>query len=165
MMSYWVYQHLGNLSPDEIRAEGMLERFIKLGDATDALTEWAEEAEKFTPVPGGYRFSFYRDLGPVRAGGDRQPQRAGARARFPADGRRRRVGVGGRAQADVECDHLVLATSVPVVMPGGMHDLERWNERVCDGAWGQTVRPARREGPPRARPRGLVGVPRLVHRA
>ncbi len=24
LMSYWVYQHLGNLSPDEIRDEGML---------------------------------------------------------------------------------------------------------------------------------------------
>ena len=52
MMSYWVYQHLGNLSPDEIRSEGMLEQFIKLGDATAALTEWAQRAEKFTPVRG-----------------------------------------------------------------------------------------------------------------
>ena len=39
--------------------------------------------------------------------------------------------------ADVGCDHLVLATSVPVAMPGGLHDLEQWNERVCDGAWGR----------------------------
>ena len=39
--------------------------------------------------------------------------------------------------ADVECEHLILATSVPVAMPGGLHDLERWNEKVCNGAWGK----------------------------
>jgi hypothetical protein len=41
--------------------------------------------------------------------------------------------------ADVECDHLVLATSFPVVMPGGMHDIEQWSERVATGAWGRTL--------------------------
>jgi len=62
-MSYWVYQHLGNLAPAEIRAEGMLARFVAMGDATAALREWAKESEEFTPVPGGYRFSYFRDLG------------------------------------------------------------------------------------------------------
>ena len=136
LMSYWLYQHLGNLSPDEIRSEGMLERFIELGDATEALREWAEESEKFTPVPGGYRFSFYRDLGPVRL--------------VVIDSRNGRVLEPGARQmvdddewawivehARVECAHLVLATSVPVVMPGGLHDLEWWSELVCDGAWGK----------------------------
>ncbi|MGD9704049.1 MAG: alkaline phosphatase family protein [Acidimicrobiia bacterium] len=136
LMSYWVYQHLGNLSPDEIRAEGMLDRFVELGDATDALRAWAEESEKFTPVPGGYRFSFYRDLGPLRL--------------VVIDSRNGRVlEPGGRQMVDddewawvvehsqVECEHLVLATSVPVVMPGGLHDLERWNELVSEGAWGR----------------------------
>ena len=52
LMSYWVYQHLGNLSPDEIRAEGMLDTFVELGDATAALTAWAEEAERASrPCP------------------------------------------------------------------------------------------------------------------
>jgi hypothetical protein len=41
------------------------------------------------------------------------------------------------AHADVDCDHLMLATSVPVVMPGGIHDLEQWDERVANGAWGR----------------------------
>jgi hypothetical protein len=139
LMSYWVYQHLGNLSPDEIRDEGMLQRFIALGDATTALTDWAEQSEAFTPVRGGYRFSFYRDLAPVRL--------------VVIDCRNGRVlEPGGRRMiderewewvvdhADVECDHLVLATSVPVAMPGGLQDLERWDERVCDGAWGKPFR-------------------------
>jgi hypothetical protein len=131
-----VYQHLGNLSPREIRAEGMLDDFVARGDATDALRRWALESEEFTPVPGGYRFSFYRDLQSVRL--------------VVVDSRNGRVlQPGGRQMvdddewawvvehADVDCAHLVLATSVPVVMPGGLHDLEQWNERVCDGVWGR----------------------------
>ena len=138
LMSYWVYQHLGNLSPREIRAEGMLERFVDMGDATPELTEWALESEKVTPIPGGYRFSFDRHLGPVRL--------------VVIDSRNGRVLTPGERQmvdddewawivehADVACDHLVLATSVPVVMPGGLHDLERWNERVSEGAWGKRL--------------------------
>jgi hypothetical protein len=139
-MSYWVYQHLGNLSPEDIRREGMLEHFIELGDATDALRTWALESEEFTPVPGGYRFSHWRDLGPVRL--------------VVIDSRNGRVLEPGERQmvddeewawvvdhADAACEHLVLATSVPLVMPGGLHDLERWSELVCDGAWGRRLAP------------------------
>ncbi|HMD93790.1 MAG TPA: hypothetical protein VKG80_14220 [Trebonia sp.] len=34
-------------------------------------------------------------------------------------------------------DHLVLATSLPLLLPHGIHDLEAWNEAVCAGAWGR----------------------------
>ena len=30
----------------------------------------------------------------------------------------------------------MIATSLPVFVPGGLHDLQVWNEAVCDGAWG-----------------------------
>jgi len=33
-------------------------------------------------------------------------------------------------------DHLIIATSLPVLLAPGMHHLEAWNEAVCDGAWG-----------------------------
>ena len=33
-------------------------------------------------------------------------------------------------------DHVVLASSVPVFLPDGIHHLEAWNEAICDGAWG-----------------------------
>jgi hypothetical protein len=136
LMSYWVYQHLGNLAPEEIRAEGMLARLIELGDGGDELRRWAEESERFTPVPGGYRFSFSRDLGPVglvvidsRNGRVLTP---GARQMVDDD-----EWAFVRAQAGLDCAHLVLATSVPLVMPGGIHELERWNELVSEGAWGR----------------------------
>ena len=135
LMSYWVYQHLGNLSPAEIRADGMLDHFVELGDATAALTAWAEEAERFMGVPGGYRFSFYRELGPVRL-----VVIDSRCARVLEPGARRMVDDDQWAwvveHADVTCEHLVLATSVPVALPGGLHDLEQWNERVSSGAWG-----------------------------
>jgi hypothetical protein len=34
-------------------------------------------------------------------------------------------------------DHVVLATSLPLLLPRGIHALEGWNEAVCDGAWGR----------------------------
>jgi hypothetical protein len=136
LMSYWVYQHLGNLSPDEIRNEGMLARFVELGDASEALRLWAQQSEEFTPVPGGYRFSYWRDLGPVnlvvidsRNGRVLTP---GARQMVDDDEWRFIRDVASRPS-----EHLVLATSIPVVMPGGLHELERWNELVSEGAWGR----------------------------
>ena len=33
-------------------------------------------------------------------------------------------------------DHLVIGTSLPLIMAPGLHYLEAWNEAVCDGAWG-----------------------------
>ena len=36
-------------------------------------------------------------------------------------------------------DHVVLASSLPVFLPVGIHHLEAWNEAMCDGAWGGLV--------------------------
>jgi hypothetical protein len=135
-MSYWVYQHLGNLSPTEIREEGMLEQFVDLGDATDALRAWAEQTAESSGHEGGYRFSFFRELGPVRL------VVIDSRSDRVLDpGQRRMVDNGDWRwiveHSDVDCEHLVLATSVPVDMPGGLHHLERWDEKLCDGAWGR----------------------------
>jgi hypothetical protein len=33
-------------------------------------------------------------------------------------------------------DHVLLGTSLPALLPRGMHFLEAWNEAVCEGAWG-----------------------------
>jgi hypothetical protein len=35
-----------------------------------------------------------------------------------------------------DCDHLLIGTSLPLLLAPGMHYLEAWNEAVCDGAWG-----------------------------
>jgi len=33
-------------------------------------------------------------------------------------------------------DHLMIATSLPLLMAPGMHHMEAWSEAVCDGVWG-----------------------------
>ncbi len=136
LVSYWIYQHLGNLSPDEIRAEGMLAALADLDDGEDYLREWARSSEEFTPVPGGYRFSFARRLGNVTL--------------VVIDARNGRVlEPGNRSLVDddewawivrhceTDARHLLIGSSLPAFVPGGIHDLQRWNERVCDGAWGR----------------------------
>jgi hypothetical protein len=35
-----------------------------------------------------------------------------------------------------DCDHLLIGTSLPLLLAPGMHYLEAWNEAVCEGAWG-----------------------------
>jgi phosphodiesterase/alkaline phosphatase D-like protein len=36
-------------------------------------------------------------------------------------------------------DHVVLASSLPLLLPDGIHEMEAWNEAVCDGAWGRRL--------------------------
>jgi hypothetical protein len=136
VMAYWIYQHLGNLGPDEIASEGMLHDFVLAGDATDLLREWAMRSEKCTPLPGGYRFSYCRELGRTRL-----IVIDCRNGRVLEPGKRLMVDEGEwqwvRERAMGECEHLLLATSVPVLLPGGLHELEVWNEAVCDGAWGR----------------------------
>lgn len=136
LISYWVYQHLGNLSPAELRREGMVEAVTAAGDAGPLLTDWAHASEAFTPTPGGYRFSYARDLGPTRL--------------VVVDCRNGRV-LDPDVRSMVDDDEwnwivdqsrqptrdLIIATSLPVFVPPALHDLQVWNEEVCNGAWGR----------------------------
>jgi hypothetical protein len=36
-----------------------------------------------------------------------------------------------------EFDHLVVASTLPIFLPQGIHHLEAWNEALCDGRWGR----------------------------
>jgi hypothetical protein len=38
-----------------------------------------------------------------------------------------------------DLDHLLVATSIPFLLPRSIHDLEAWDEALCAGAWGSTV--------------------------
>ena len=35
------------------------------------------------------------------------------------------------------CEHLIIATSLPVFTPGGIHAIQQWDEAVCEGRWGR----------------------------
>lgn len=138
LVSYWVHQHLGNLSPERLRAEGLLARCEEAGDATELLHHWALASEEFTPIPGGYQFSFDRHFGgvhlvvmDVRNGRVLEP---GARRMLDAD-----EWAWVRDTVLEPATHVVLASSLPVFVPGGLHGIQQWNEAVCDGAWGRVA--------------------------
>ncbi|MEP7201823.1 MAG: alkaline phosphatase D family protein [Ilumatobacteraceae bacterium] len=135
LMTYWLYQHLGNLSPADVRAEGLLEALGQTADGEGRLREWAMGAEEFTPTEGNYRFSVVRDIGRVRLV---VIDSRNARALEPRN--RRMVNEdewGWVVEAcSVDVDHLLIGTSLPVFVPGGLHDLQEWSEAICDGAWG-----------------------------
>ncbi|MBA3298981.1 MAG: alkaline phosphatase D family protein [Thermoleophilaceae bacterium] len=132
LMSYWIYQHLGNLSPDEHERDGLLKRVQEVDDAGPILREFALRADRETE---GTRWSYYRDLGDSRL--VVIDSRCG---RALEEGRRSMLDedewdwVAEHATGDF--DHLLIATSLPWLMAPGMHHLEAWNEAVCGGAWG-----------------------------
>ena len=131
--AYWIYQHLGNLSPSE-RAQDKLFTAVRSadGDAGALLDEFAEQSYV---QPAGTRFSYVRDYGPTRF--------------VMLDSRCARVLTpGNRAMIDDaewnwfveqvsgDYEHLVIGTSLPFLLPKGLHYAEAWNEAVCDGVWG-----------------------------
>src|SRR5918998_1851883 len=138
-MSYWVYQHLGNLSPQELTEDELFGRVREAEDATRMLREFAYKADRETV---GTRWSFHRDFGVVRL--IMMDSRAG---RVLDEGKRSMLDVEEWAwiedTATGDFDHLIFGTSLPFLLSPGLHRLEAWNEAVCGGAWG---RPAAKLG-------------------
>jgi hypothetical protein len=132
-MSYWLYQHLGNLSPSELEEDATYRKVREAdGDAGDIVREYAVDADERRD---GARWSFHRDLGRNRV--IVMDSRAG---RVLDEGRRSIFDEPEwewiRGQAQGEFDNLIIATSDPYILAHGMHYAEAWSERVCDGEWG-----------------------------
>jgi hypothetical protein len=135
VMSYWLYQHLGNLSPRALDEDDLYKRVRGAGGAaaSDALREWSERIAK---TGDGSRWSFCRDLGRTRA------IFVDSRAGRTFDGERRQMVDEEEWEWIVEhatgdFDHLLIATTVPWILSPGFQALEAWNEKVAGGAWGQ----------------------------
>src|SRR5919107_869344 len=131
--SYWIYQHLGNLSPAELERDDLFEKVKAAEDAGPLLRRFAYETHR---EAAGTRWSFHRDFGSTRL--------------LMMDSRGGRVlERGHRSMVDAEewnwieehatgdFDHLLLGTSLPVLLGPGMHHLQAWNEAVCSGVWGE----------------------------
>ena len=132
--TYWIYQHLGNLSPAELAKDELWRQVTAApGDAAALLRDFAKRADQ---PSGGVQWSFGRSFGRVRMVAI--DSRAG---RVLENGQRRMIGTAEwdwvtRSVAG-DWDHVVLATSLPLLLPAGIHGVEAWSEAVCDGAWGK----------------------------
>jgi hypothetical protein len=134
--SYWVYQHLGNLSPEELFANTLFEETRRSEDAWPLLREFACRAHRTSE---GARWSFHRDFGNVRL--IVMDSRGG---RVLEEGRRSMIDAGEWAWIEDKAaggfDHLLFGTSLPVLLGHGMHHLQAWNEAVCAGAWSERAK-------------------------
>jgi hypothetical protein len=133
LASYWVYQHLGNLSPDELAENELFQQVRRHdGDAEPLLRAFAEAADREADGAKGTRWSYCRDMGRTRV--LVIDSRCG---RILADGARSMVSddeFGWIAeQAKGDYDHLLVGTSLPWLLPRALHDLEAWNEAMADG--------------------------------
>ncbi len=132
LASYWVYQHLGNLAPERLAREELPRRVLRGGDATEPIERLAARAARDRR---GIRWSYERELGRSRL--VVMDSRIG---RVLTEGQRSIVDDEEAAWLDRVVrggvDHLLLATSDPLLLAHGMHFLEAWSEAVGDGAWG-----------------------------
>ena len=135
LMSYWVHQHLGNLSPAELAADPLYAAVRAAPDGTDLLRDFACRADG---DPASVRWSYRRDFGRVRL--------------LMVDTRAARVlEEDGRAMLDPgeaawlreqalqdrgSYDHLLIGTSLPWLLPHLVHDAEAWNAALCRGERG-----------------------------
>ena len=139
LSSYWVYQHLGNLAPDEraqdeiwqkVRAAHDDEEELDLSDTLDAF------ADRVDQHPDTYRWSFVRDLGHSRL--VVIDSRA---ARVLASGRRSILDDHEMSWLDDQMqggfDHLFVGTSLPFLLSPGLHHFEAWSEALVAGSWGK----------------------------
>ena len=137
LASYWVYQHLGNLSPGDHQEDELLRRVKEADDAEGILEEFARRADQET---SGTRWSYCRDLGRTRL--VVIDSRAG---RVLEEGKRSMLDENEwkwvEEQLTGDFDHLLVATSLPWLLGPGMHYAEAWSEAVAGGAWGPAFAP------------------------
>jgi hypothetical protein len=133
LQSYWVYQHVGNLSPAELDADPAYQALLRLGPGEDGepiLRDLALRADEESEGVKGYRWSFRRDVGRTRV--------------VVVDSRCGRLLEGDRRtmlseqdfswfceQVTGDFDHLLVGTSLPWLLAPALHDIEAWDERLA----------------------------------
>ena len=108
-MSYWIYQHIGNLEPDALEKDELYAKVCAAEDAEEALREFAWRADR---TVDSTQWSFRRDIGPARlvmidsrAGRVLEPG-----ARTMVDEREWKF---IHDAAHAPCRHILLGTSLP----------------------------------------------------
>lgn len=134
LTSYWVYQHLGNLSPRELSANATWQAIAGREDGSDdagpLLDEMARAADE---EPETMRWSYVRHWGPTRI--VMVDSRAGRvldehDRKMLDDAEFEWVESAVRQAVEDGVDHLLIGTSLPWLLPHAVHDIERWNETL-----------------------------------
>ncbi|HJQ29256.1 MAG TPA: alkaline phosphatase family protein, partial [Rubrobacter sp.] len=124
--------HLGNLSPEDLRKDDLYKRAKAADDAWPILRDFAYRNHRGAD---GIRWSYYRDLGNIRL--LMMDSRGG---RVLEEDRRSMVDADEWAWIEDKAtggfDHLILGTSLPLLLGPAMHHIQSWDERLCSGAWG-----------------------------
>ena len=154
LTSYWVYQHAGNLSRRQ-RQQDAYGRLLPL--AGDIGTAMDTVSATIDDDGASYRWSYSHRLGSVqllildsRCG---RALESGKRdilnsetwewLEGEVEGCLASGGVSAAEAPDSSgvqvtgAKHLVLVSSVPVLLPPTLYYAEQWNEAVCEGAWGR----------------------------
>ncbi|MEU8676144.1 alkaline phosphatase D family protein [Streptomyces sp. NPDC048560] len=135
LMSYWVYQHLGNLSPATLAADPLYAAVREVPDGTELLRRFAAGT---ADEPSRTRWSYRRVFGRVRLlmmdtraarvlDEDQRAMLSEEEARWM------------REEALAEpgsYDHLLIGTSLPWLLPPLVHEAETWNAALCRGERG-----------------------------
>jgi hypothetical protein len=141
LASYWVYQHLGNLSAEERAADEIWQRVaahegeeeLDLGEVLDRF------ADRVDQQPDSYRWSYSRELN-----GSRLVVVDSRAARVLERDERQMLDDGEMSWLDEQLsgdvDHLFIGTSLPFLLPPGLQHLESFSEALAGGAWGRRAR-------------------------
>ncbi|WP_405473795.1 alkaline phosphatase D family protein [Streptomyces canus] len=132
LMSYWVYQHLGNLPPAELAADPLYAVVRQSPDGTDELRAFACRAEADA---ASVRWSYRRDFGRVRL------LMVDSRAARVLDEENRSMLDPGEAEwlrgqvleERASYNHLLIGTSLPWLLPHLVHHAEAWDAALCRG--------------------------------
>ncbi|MFR0352332.1 alkaline phosphatase D family protein [Streptomyces sediminimaris] len=135
LMSYWVHQHLGNLTPAELAADPLYTAVREVPDGTDLLRAFASRADADS---SSVRWSYRRDFGRVRlvmvdSRAARVLQEDSRAMLDPGEARWVREQV---LDERGSYDHLLVGTSLPWLLPHLVHDAEAWDAALCRGERG-----------------------------
>ena len=130
LASYWVFQHIGNLSPDELAADPTYAAVATAGqDTWPLLQDLADRADAEVDSAKAIRFSYRWDLG-----NSRFIMIDSRNGRILEHGERLMLSeaefrwVEDQAFDDGPVDHLVLGTSLPWLLPHAIGDMQTLNE-------------------------------------
>jgi hypothetical protein len=136
LASYWVYQHIGNLSPAELANDQYFSRVHDVPDAGPLLDQLAQASDAEVDsahASMGFRWSYRLDFGRVRV--IVLDTRCG---RVLTDTRRQMMSddefdwVAEQLRGDY--DHLLVGSTLPWLLPWAIHNVESWNEALCEGS-------------------------------